>query len=112
MLQQLPEILVAMLVPSSGQMQMIVAELVLNDLFYLFPAVLPQLMGIDFDIMAFRKIPASGRGKPPVKGCLMPEWNAEAIQRYVLNPSLQLVIAHVWHNRSPTPFPLSCFLTA
>lgn len=71
------------------------AQLMLDDLLHLFPAVRGQLMRIDLDMMAFHEIAAAGRGQSPVKRSLMPERNPKALQRDFLDPGLQFLITHL-----------------
>jgi hypothetical protein len=55
---------IAMLVSFALQMQMIMAKFMFDNGFRLFCAMDGQLMRTDLDIMALRKISASGRSEP------------------------------------------------
>lgn len=93
-------------------MQMIMAQLMLDDLLHLFPAVRSQLMRIDLDMMAFHEIAAACRGQSPVKRRLVPERNPKALQRDFLNPCLQFFITHLVHRHPVRSFllPYKCYL--
>lgn len=109
--EQAFEIRVAMLESSALQMQMIMAKLVFDDRFRLFGSEGFQLMRIDLDIVAFRKISAAGRAQPGIKSSLVQKRTVEVVQRHSFDPPLQLFVFHLrvslpaLPSASQSPFP-------
>lgn len=98
------EIRIPVAVASACEMKMIVAQFMLDDFLHLFRPVNIQLMGIDFNMMTFHKIPPACRGQPAVEGCFMSKGQPKALERNPLHPSLQLLVAHLLHCVHHIPF--------
>jgi len=93
--EQRLEVRVAMLVAASLQVQVVMAQLVLDDRFGLFPSMDGQLVRANLDMMALREITSSRRFQPRVKYRFMTKRQSERGQRHFLDPFLQCLIVHV-----------------
>jgi len=98
--EQLLKIRVAVLVSFALQVQMIMAQLMLDNRLRLLDAVRFELMRTDLDIVTLRKIATAGRSQPRIKSSLVQERPVEIGQRHSFDPSLQLLIFH-FSNPSP-----------
>lgn len=96
--EQCFEIGIPVHIPPLRQMQVVVAELMLDDFLRLLPPVGGKLPGVNLYIMAFGEIPSACGRESAVEAGRMPERHAEAVQRHLLNPLLQLFVAHTGHS--------------
>lgn len=93
--EQCLEIRVAMFVPAPLQVQVVMAQFVLDNRFRLLPPVNGQLMRTDFDMVALGEISPACRPQSRIERGLVPERHSERRQRNFLHPLLQLLIVHV-----------------
>jgi hypothetical protein len=75
-------------------MQMVVAQFVLYNFLDLIPPVCLKLMWINLNSVTLQHISAAGCRQTSIKQGLVGKRNSEMIQRYLLNPLLQLSIIH------------------
>lgn len=101
LLQKSLEFRVPVAIAASANMQMVVAQFVLYNFLDLIPPVCFKLMWINLNSVTLQHISAAGCRQTSIKQGLVGKRNSEMIQRYLLNPLLQLSIIH------PVPPPFS-----
>ena len=94
LLQQQLEVSVAMLEPSVHQVQVVMAELVLDDLLRLFHTVSRELQRANLNMMGLREISSPGGLQSAVKSCFMPKRPVEILLRDAFHPFLQISVVH------------------